>query len=212
MSTFHKINLINRLKDEVADLKLENKRMSMRVCGMIQQMAQNRVAAKNTIEERDAEIADLKEESSTHDMCKEELNDLIDAREAEIEDLKKQCDEQEKYTEQVIKQSNDIEDTLNMKNGELQAQVEMLSESSQYKDAEITKKNETIYYLYNQLQEKNAEITKKDEAFKSMYNKFIEIEEMYKDMKAKFEHSTKMLDEIGAASSHINKILTFKLN
>lgn len=212
MSVFHKINLIKSLKDEVANLKDDNKKLSTRVCGMIQQMGQNRAAAKSILEERDAEITSLKAEISTHNICKEDLNDMIDERDAEILYLKKQCDEQEKYTEQVIKQSNDVEDALSMKNGELQAQVEMLSESSQYKDAEITKKNETIYYLYNQLQEKNAEITKKDEAFKSMYNKFIEIEEMYKDMKAKFEHSTKMLDEIQNASSHINTILTFKLN
>ena len=211
MSVFHKINLIKSLKDEVANLKDDNKKLSTRVCGMIQQMGQNRAAAKSILEERDAEITNLKAEASSYNICKEELNDLIDERDEEILYLKKQCDEQEKYTEQVIKQSNDIEDALSMKNGELQAQIAMLLESSQEKDAEIIQKNNTVSHIYNQLLEKDAEIIRNNETLKSMYTNLLEADKKYNDMKARFEHYTKMIDEIGAASSHINKILTFKL-
>jgi len=211
MSVFHKINLINSLKDEVANLKDDNKKLSTRVCGMIQQMGQNRAAAKSILEERDAEITSLKAETSTHNICKEELNDMIDERDAEILYLKKQCYEQEKYTEQVITQSNDVEDALSMKNGELQAQIAMLLESSQEKDAEIIQKNNTVSHIYNQLLEKDAEIIQNNETLKNMYNNLLEADKKYNDMKARFEHYMKMIDEIGAASSHINKILTFKL-
>ena len=64
MSVFTKNALIERMEEEIETLKAKNDELSTRLLNMTKQMTKNRVAAKSVVEERDAQIAFLKEELS----------------------------------------------------------------------------------------------------------------------------------------------------
>jgi chromosome segregation ATPase len=64
MSVFTKNALIELLEEEIETLKTKNEEVSSRLVSMTKQMTKNRVAAKSVVEERDKQIAFLKEELS----------------------------------------------------------------------------------------------------------------------------------------------------
>jgi chromosome segregation ATPase len=150
MSAFIKISAMERLEEEVAELKAENEVLKQRVVAMTTQLANNRKVNKKIVEERDSHITQLKaklddtdvkydylynslkEVNEEYDDMKNRLNAIIDARDDEINELKQK---------------------LHDSNGALDAMRDSWNLAKKYTDDVISQRNADITNLKNQLAE-----------------------------------------------------------
>jgi uncharacterized protein YecA (UPF0149 family) len=159
-------SVFERMEEEITLLKAQKEDLSMRLLGMSQQMGYNRVTSKKLLDERDAEIASLKNEllstRKSLSISDKKNNSLTD----EIQHLKKELQDNNAFTENVITYTTNSENSMFMKNIELQGKLDMISEmsSNQIKDAEekLAKANGELFratHIINSIREVNTYIT-----------------------------------------------------
>lgn len=209
MSVFTKNALIERLEDEVDTLKSKNDEIASRLLNMTKQMTKNRVAAKSVVEERDAEIASLREQlrdasnvyvalKDFHDHSLEERDEKMASLSSEYAAFKNYHDhsleEQHAYTEQLASQAADNETMLALRNAQTTLQLEMAVEEVSTLKKEIT--------------EKDTELVKRNDTVCSLYSKLLATENELAQAKGQISQMIEMINAFRNASSYMNEVLS----
>ena len=209
MSVFTKNALIERLEDEVDTLKSKNDEIASRLLNMTTQMTKNRVAAKSVVEERDAEIASLKEQlrdasiayvalKDYHEHSLEERDEKMASLSSEYAAFKNYHDhsleEQHAYTEQLASQAADNETMLALRNAQTTLQLEMAVEEVSTLKKEIT--------------EKDTELVKRNDTVCSLYSKLLATENDLAQAKGQISQMIEMINAFRNASSYMNEVLS----
>lgn len=223
MSVFTKNALIERLEDEVETLKSKNDEIASRLLNMTKQMTKNRVAAKSVVEERDAEIASLKEQlrdasnvyvalKDYHDHSLEERDEKMASLSSEYTSLKESftsisseyaafknyhdhsLEEQHAYTEQLASQAADNETMLALKNAQTTLQLEMAVEE--------------VSTLKKELTEKETDLVKRNDTVCSLYSKLLATENELAQAKGQISQMIEMINAFRNASSYMNEVLS----
>ena len=209
MSVFTKNALIERLEDEVDTLNSKNDEIASRLLNMTTQMTKNRVAAKSVVEERDAEIASLKEQlrdasiayvalKDYHEHSLEERDEKMASLSSEYAAFKNYHDhsleEQHAYTEQLASQAADNETMLALRNAQTTLQLEMAVEEVSTLKKEIT--------------EKDTELVKRNDTVCSLYSKLLATENDLAQAKGQISQMIEMINAFRNASSYMNEVLS----
>jgi chromosome segregation ATPase len=186
-----------------------------------------RVAKKYTdtiIRKRDDEIAELKRQIAATTEDGETIASLKKTLEEERQFstcLKVDLDEYRTFTESAIAKASEIEGDLFMKNGELKAQVELLTELTQHQtkticdmETDLTAAEEEVDALRGMVKTKNAKLEKAEQ---DLYTCEVEYDAQVTSYKAemattknKLEYANQMLACIAQASNYISDILSRK--
>lgn len=217
------------------DLKKENANLKERLVGMTSQISHNRIANKKILNQRNDEIAALKEKNDNYSELKTHLNDIIDAREDEIAELKEQLDATKKmlenlktnwecakiYTDEVISQ----------RNSEITQLKKQLAEQVEYSSSAIAQASEVENDLYmkntqlqsqvdviSEMSERQAstiydmeiKLQRAHDEISSQNTKFLATEGELFATKTHLDKANQMLTAITTASSYINNVLSHR--
>ena len=183
-------------------------------------MSKNRLNAKMLLnkailEEREDEIAKLKEElSNTHEIFTEKYEMLSDRHDMlteeydkfkmfhlyTVDNIKKELDENKEFTGNLMNKSTDIENTLYMKNAELVSRMEMMKEM-----------NDKYNYMLCEMEKKialsDAELLKRNDTICSLYNRTLAAEQNSKEMAIKLDYMNQTINALQNAATYMNQIL-----
>lgn len=170
MSAFTAVSVIERLEEEMQQLKTENNTLKQRVAAMTTQMAENRKANKKVLEQRDAQNSQLKAQflemcdslkvaNNDYFMLKENLNGIIDAREYEIAEVKKEL-KKSNSTLDAVKKNWHVANTytnevISQRESEVTSLKKQLAEQIEFTEKAIAKASD----VENDLFMKNSELT-----------------------------------------------------
>ena len=124
MSVFTRLSHVERLEEEMAELKKENESLKQRVVALTALLGTNRKTNKELFDEKESQYKSLRrklqkmrderqKENDNYWAMRRDLNDIIDARESEIAELKEETDRllktwamEKSYTDDVIHRRN----------------------------------------------------------------------------------------------------------
>lgn len=238
MSVFTKNALIERMEEEIETLKAKNDEVSTRLVNMTKQMTRNRVAAKTIAEQRDAEIAFLKEElSDASNAYGAAAKTITEERDGVIASLKEELSNAssayaalkdyhehslEERDEKFASLSSEYTAFKNYHDQSLEQQhayAEQLASQAADNETMLALKNaqttlqlemvaEQSDAISKMMAEKNDELVKRNDTVCSLYSKLVATESELAQAKGRISQMLEMINALRSASSYMNEVLS----
>jgi len=204
--------MFERLEEQIATLKEENKSLSSRLAKLNSVTDKNRANSKTLLQERDNEIISLKHQySSTHksmtaqyDKLLDEYNNFKEYHTTTLEAMKKDLDEKQIFTDYLKDKSTNLEDRLYTKNAQLLSHIDTMKELDE-------KQKHKLYELDKQVSEKDEELARRNDTICNLYSKLLSTENTNREMKIKVDYLTDMINALRKASSYISDVLSHSI-